>query len=49
MNRLGSAISTMFRLPQTWLLMLGMGLIFMSVGWEPFVDIALYALWRLAH
>jgi hypothetical protein len=49
MARFGSAISVMFRLPQTWLLMLGMGLTFMSIGWEPFVDIALYAIQRLAQ
>ena len=49
MIRLVSAMGSMLRLPQTWLLMMGMGLIVMSIGWQPFIDIVLYAAWRLAQ
>ncbi len=50
MTRLFSAFGVMLRLPQVWITL---GVIVWAIiaanGWEPFVDIAFYAIRRLAR
>ena len=47
MNRMGSAIRLMFCLPPVWVTLVVTGWVVVVNGWEPFVDIALYAAQRL--
>lgn len=47
MNRLGSAVRLMLYLPQVWIAIAATGVAVLANGWEPFVDIAVYAVWRL--
>jgi len=49
MSRLGIAIRLLFCLPALWLAMLVTGWALWISGREPLVDIALYAVERLAH
>jgi len=37
----------MLRLPQVWIAMAVAGAAVAFNGWEPFMDIAAYAIWRL--
>jgi hypothetical protein len=47
MKSLGSAIKMLLCLPPVWLAILAAGAAFAFNGWEPFVDIAAYAVQRL--
>ena len=47
MDRLGSTVRLMLRLPQVWIAIAATGAAVLANGWEPFVDIAVYAMWRL--
>jgi len=47
MNRLGATVRLMLRLPQVWIAIAATGAAVLANGWEPFVDIAAYAVWRL--
>ncbi len=47
MNRIGSAIRLVFFLPPVWIALVTGGVVIAVNGWEPFVDIALYAVQRL--
>jgi hypothetical protein len=47
MKTLGSAIKLLLCLPPVWLAILAIGTAFAFNGWEPFVDIAAYAVQRL--
>jgi hypothetical protein len=47
MNKLGSAIKLMFRLPPVWGAALALAAAAAFANWEPFVDIAAYAARRL--
>ncbi len=49
MNRLGSAIRLMLYLPPVWIALTVTGWVVVVNGWEPFVDIALYAIQRLCQ
>ena len=49
MRRLGSAIQLILHLPQVWVLLVAVGMAAVANGWEPFVDIALYAVQRLSQ
>jgi hypothetical protein len=47
MNRLGSAIRLVFCLPPVWIALVAVAAAVVFNGWEPFVDIVLYAIQRL--
>ena len=47
MKSLGSAIKMLLCLPPVWLAILAAGAAFAFNRWEPFVDIAAYAVQRL--
>jgi len=47
MTRLTSAIRLVFLLPPVWIALMAWSIAIAVNGWQPFVDIALYAIQRL--
>ncbi|MFQ6100491.1 MAG: hypothetical protein ACE5OS_04570 [Anaerolineae bacterium] len=48
MNHIESAIRLLFHLPLAWVALV-VGIVVAVNGWQPFVDITLYAVQRLAQ